>query len=248
MKFLFLLIFALFCSLPAVASTTDITRERTDFQGQSRTYYLYVPESVSSSRPSPLLVLLHGSRRNGLSLVERWKEIADQEGIILVGPDSTNSSTWQMREDGTDFLHHLIEQIKSARSINPRRVYLFGHSAGAIFALYMSLLESEYFAAITLHAGAMYPQDYSIINYARRKIPIAMFVGTNDPLFPLPAVRATRDELNRNGFSVQLTEIRNDTHNYYGRAPEINRSAWDFLKSHELAADPRFERYQATNQ
>lgn len=34
-----------------------------------------------------------------------------------------------------------------------------------------------------------------------------------------------------------------DTINYYRRADAINRQAWDFLKSHALAAEPHFEVY-----
>ena len=45
--------------------------------------------------------------------------------------------------------------LKSKYPINPRRVYLFGHSAGASFALHMSLMESQYFAAAAIHAGAL---------------------------------------------------------------------------------------------
>jgi predicted esterase len=75
-------------------------------------------------------------------------------------------------------------------------------------------------------------------------MPIAIFVGKNDELFPLPLVRATRDALNAHGFNSELTEIAGHTHWYYDRAPEINRSAWAFLKSHELADEPKFEHHQ----
>ncbi len=48
-----------------------------------------------------------------------------------------------------------LKSLKTKYPINPRRVYLFGHSAGAIFALHMSLMESQYFAAAAVHAGAL---------------------------------------------------------------------------------------------
>lgn len=44
-----------------------------------------VPASVKPGTPVPLLITLHGSSRNGLSLVEKWKELADKEGFIVVG-------------------------------------------------------------------------------------------------------------------------------------------------------------------
>src|SRR5437868_13919303 len=121
------------------ASAASITKELIVSQWKTRVYYLFVPDKLSASKPAPLLVLLHGSNRNGLSLVEKWKDLASKEGIILAGPDSSDSSHWSLPGDGPNFLHDLVETLKSKYPINPRRVYLFGHSAGATFALYMSL-------------------------------------------------------------------------------------------------------------
>jgi poly(3-hydroxybutyrate) depolymerase len=68
-------------------------------------YYLYVPENVAS-KPA-LIVTLHGSGRDGLSLVEKWKDIADQEGFILAGPNAMNSEKWNSADDSPDFLRDL---------------------------------------------------------------------------------------------------------------------------------------------
>lgn len=241
-KFSRLLVFTfLILMLPVEALSEGIVKEAFISQGKKRAYYLFVPDNVKGA--APLIVALHGSGRNGLSLVEKWKDLAKKEGIIIVGPDSQDSVVWKVPEDGPDFLYDLVEMLKTKYTINARRVYLFGHSAGAGQALTMSLVESQYFAATAIHAGALRADAYSIIDMAKRKIPIAIFVGTNDQYFPLQVVRATRDALNNRGFSSQLTEIKGHTHWYYDRAPEINRSAWEFLKARELAEDPRYERY-----
>lgn len=237
--------------LPAAASSgssDEITKELITSQGKKRAYYLYVPKTVKADRPAPLLVTLHGSGRNGLSLVEKWKDLAKKEGFIVAGPDSIDNRQWQIPLDGPDFLRELVESLKTTHPINARRVYLFGHSAGAGQALYLSLLESEYFAAAAVHAGAVGPDANPFMEQAKRKTPIAIFVGTNDELFPLSTVRATRDALNSRGFSAQLTEIKDHTHWYYDRAPEINRAAWEFLKKHELSGEPRYEQYQWANE
>ena len=221
-----------------------IQKETMRYEGKRRTYYLFVPEKITTAAQTPLLVLLHGSGRNGLSLVEKWKELAEKEGVIIVGPDSLNSRGWRIPADGPDFIHELIKFLKAKYPVNPRRIYLFGHSAGAGQALHLALLESEYFAATAVHAGALGADDNSYIERAHRKMPIAIFVGTNDQLFPLPVVRATRDALNAHGFNSELTEIVGHTHWYYDRAPEINRSAWEFLKNHELVDEPKYEQYR----
>ena len=224
-------------------SAQEITKELIKSGGRTRPFYLFVPDKLDAQTPAPLIVLLHGSGRNGLSLVEKWKDLAKKEKIILAGPDAVDSNVWRMSVDGPNFIHQLIEELKAKYAVNPRRVYLFGHSAGAGQSLHLSLMESEYFAAAAVHAGALREDSFSLIDEAKRKIPIAMFVGTNDQLVPVSVVRATRDALKERGFTADLTEIKGHTHWYYDRASEINRSAWDFLKKYELAAEPKFEPY-----
>jgi len=245
-KFYALVLCTLLIALSAhPVSSQEISKELITSKGKKRAYYLFVPEKLSPATPSPLIVLLHGSGRNGISLVEKWKDLAKKEKVIVVGPDALDSQGWNIPGDGPDFVHELVEALKARYPVNARRVYLFGHSAGAGQALYLSLLESEYFAATAVHAGALHgSQDTQLIERAKRKIPIAIFVGTNDSFFPLPIVRATRDALNAKGFNSELTEIKGHTHWYYDRAPEINRSAWEFLKRYELTGEPLYQEYQ----
>ena len=236
----------LFLPQAEAASGEKIVKDTIISQGKKRIFYLYVPKGVKADKPAPLVVMLHGSGRNGEILVEKWRELADKEGIILAGPDASDPRQWRIPEDGPDFIHELVEALKAKYPINARRVYLFGHSAGAISGIYMSLLESRYFAAMVAHAGALKltKQDLSTMDDAERKIPIGMFVGTNDPFFPLDAVRATRDALKDRGFPVELTEIKGHTHDYYGRSAEINKSAWEFLSKQELADEPEYKQYR----
>ena len=250
MKLLLLSIFvALLCPL-GVHAAGKITKESLDSQGIKRAYYLYVPKKVAESKtPAPLVLTLHGSGRDGKILVEHWQDYADKEGIILVGPDSsavssTQKGTWNIPQDGPEFLHDVVEDVKSKQPVDARRVYLFGHSAGGGFAIYMAVIESEYYAAAFVHAGAIPEAGQHIFDTATRKIPIALLVGTQDPFFPLANVRATRDALNKRGFDVPLTEIQGHDHNYYGRSKEINKAAWEFLKDKTLKEEPKYTQYR----
>ena len=243
MKFLFSIFILTLLGASTASAKDDITKELMTSNGKTRAYYLYVPSTIKTESPAPLILMLHGSGRVGLSLVEKWKDLAKKENFIIAGPDSSNSQGWGMPQDGPDFLRDLVEELKKKYPINPRRVYLFGHSAGAIFALETSLMESEYFAATAIHAGALAPDDRELIQMAKRKIPMFIQVGDSDQSFPLKAVRATRDLLNQNGFSVEVTEIPKHDHWYYDLAPKINLAAWDFLKKYELNQDPVYRTF-----
>ena len=226
----------------AAAAKDDITKELITSGGKTRPYYLYVPPNVKA--PAPLIIMLHGSNRTGVTLVEKWKDFAKKEGIIIAGPDASDLKGWGWPQDGPDYLHDLVEELKSKYPVNPRRVYLFGHSAGAIFALEMGLMESQYFAATAIHAGALPPDDMNLMDLAKRKIPFSIQVGDSDEFFPVKIVRTTSDALKGKGFTVELVEIPNHDHWYYDQAPKFNQTAWNFLRKYELDADPVYQKYK----
>ena len=234
-----LLLLLLFVPL-SIQAANEITKDRFQSEGKQRSYYLFVPDSVKQTTLVPLVVLLHGSGRNGLSLVERWKDLANSEGFIIVGPDSSNGQSWRMPQDGPEFIYELVEMLIKKYPIAPERLYLFGHSAGAVFALDLGMLESEYFAAVAVHAGAWRTdQDYQFIEGAKRKTPIRITVGDRDSFFPLESVRRTEKALKTRGFEVVISIITDHTHNYYEIAPDVNRDSWRFLKEHTLGQERR---------
>ena len=220
-----------------IEKRTLVSREK------ERTYYLYVPPGVSAEHPAPLIIMFHGSGRDGKPLVAEWQSLAEKEGIVLAGPDSTDSVHWASPQDGPLLLRDLVEEIGKSVPVDPRRVYLFGHSAGAVFTLQMACLESEYFAAAAAHAGSVDPAYHSLFDFAARKIPIAIFIGTKDAFFPLTSVRATAEALKSRGFPVTLTEIPGHTHDYSAKSKEINAQVWELFSHTRLEADPKYRVY-----
>ena len=234
---------ALLIATPLMAAS-PITKEVVGSGGRTREYFLFVPQRPGQlPTPMPLVVTLHGSGHDGRILVEHWQKLADKEGIVVAGPSSTDPQHWASPIDGPDFLRDVVEDVKKKAPIDTRRIYLFGHSAGAIFGLQMSLLESEYFAATAVHAGLLYPTEYNLMSFAARKIPMWITVGTNDRFFSVDEVRKTRDQLQGRGFPVELYEMPRHTHDYYGSSREINDRAWQFLSKVKLEREPQFTQY-----
>lgn len=203
------------------------------FAGRPRTYFYFIPSTAPG--PLPVVVLLHGSGNNGQQMTSTWGSLAASEKFIIVAPNALNSQMWDSDADGPKFLHAVVGEITALHAIDPRRIYLFGHSAGAVYALGLALIDSEYFAAVAGHAGALTPENAALFGYARRKVPIALWVGNQDDRVPVDSVNATRDAFASHGFNVRVTVIPLAGHAWDGPgADKVARSAWEFFRPLQL--------------
>jgi len=237
---------ALLFVLPLAASTASaasIEQRTVVSRDKKRTYAFYAPASVKADVKAPLIVVIHGSTSNGKAMVERWTDIADKHGVRIAGPDATDNSRWASPEDGPLFLKDVVDDVSTRYAIDGRRIYLFGHSAGANFALQMAVLESEFFAAAAIHAGAVSSDYFSIFDAATRKIPLAIYIGDRDQFYPIDVVRGVRDALQKRGFDLLYKEMPGHDHNYKLVAPDINREIWDFFAAHPLPVEPKYTNY-----
>jgi predicted esterase len=226
----------LLAPLTLLAGNDSLTKETLTYNNQQHNYFLFIPAAATPN--APLLMLLHGSGRDGQSLIDPWKNFASREGIILVAPSSINPNSW-FNNESPELLVEVIDAVRRKHTFDPRRRYLFGHSAGANYSLFLAVAWPGYFAAIAAHAGALSPDYEEWLPTVTAKAPIHMQVGTVDPVYPLENVRHTRDLFRAAGFQFELIEIAGHDHDYYGIADQVNRLAWEFLKSKTLPAPTR---------
>jgi poly(3-hydroxybutyrate) depolymerase len=190
------------------------------------------------------LLLLHGSQSSGRELLNEWIEVADRVGVILLAPNATTPIGWRIREDGPDYLHAVIDDFATRSTFDRRRLYLFGISGGAVHALTIGSLESGYFAAVAIWAGAWRDQrSYLALAHARRKIPIAVFIGDRDEFFPIDAVQETVAAFRKAHHPVQLTILPGQRHSYHHVASRLNPAVWEFLQASELPGEPYYQQY-----
>jgi polyhydroxybutyrate depolymerase len=230
-------------SLSATAGVLIETRALT-VAGKPRTYFVYQPAAEGARTLRPLLLLLHGSQSSGRELLNEWIEVADHVGVILLAPNATTPVGWRIREDGPDYLHAVIDDFATRSTFDRRRLYLFGISGGAVHALTIGSLESGYFAAVAIWAGAWRDQrSYLALAHARRKIPIALFIGDQDEFFPIDAVQETVAAFRKANHPVQLTILPGQRHSYHHVASRLNPAVWEFLQASELPGEPYYQQY-----
>jgi predicted esterase len=175
----------------------------------------------------------------------RSGKTSPREGIVLVAPDSLHPDIgWDLRVDGPDYIRAVLAAVTATHSIDPHRLYVFGQSGGAVYTLQLGMLESEFFAAVAVHAGAWrHPEEYKVADYATRKIPVSISVGDLDEYFPMESVRNTQHILTLAGFPIEVNVLPGRHHAYADVPADFNDTVWTFFRRTTLPGDPKYADY-----
>jgi polyhydroxybutyrate depolymerase len=156
--------------------------------GRKREYLLYVPKSYDRTRPTPLVISMHGAGGWPVQQmdVSRWNRVADKYGFIVVYPSGTargGPRIWLMggRTD-VRFISELIDTVEAEYNIDPARIYADGLSNGGGMAFVLSCTMSDRIAAVGMVGPALLlPWSWCT---DRRPVPMIVFHGTADRFAP----------------------------------------------------------------
>jgi polyhydroxybutyrate depolymerase len=154
-----------------VAGAYEIPRQMDDYD---RPYLLYLPESYSSNKKFPLLLMLHGGGGSAAQFARSIaiEQEADQFEFVVVFANGTNRfensqvlRTWNSGHcctfalenniDDVGFLSALINELSAVLSIDPERLFVAGLSNGGMMANRLAAERSDIFAGAAVIAGSL---------------------------------------------------------------------------------------------
>jgi polyhydroxybutyrate depolymerase len=159
----------------------------------------------------PLVVMLHGAGGSSKNVLENtgWAEMGEKEGVVTVFPNGTprdeskpesfsrNPQTWNSGAklslssgassaiakniDDVGFLTQLLDRVCRQLKIDPRRIYVAGHSNGAQMAYLFASKSGSMIAAVGVMAGHSYAEQKPLDS----PVSLIQIVGDRDPFTPM---------------------------------------------------------------
>ncbi|HVT80845.1 MAG TPA: alpha/beta fold hydrolase [Phycisphaerae bacterium] len=172
--------------LPAARSVNSMTVHEV-----KRSYILRFPKKYDGKAKLPLVMLLNGANDSAAyaEAAYHFDEKAEKENFVLVIPDALGEfHVWNSHgdsdaaKDDIAFLTKLLETLPKDYAIDPKRVYIAGHSAGAMMTYRMAGERSDLVAAIGIVAGVV-DSDFPA---PKQPVPLIAFHGKEDTVLEYP--------------------------------------------------------------
>jgi predicted peptidase len=200
-------------------------------------YGLYVPTKYSDSRPSPLVIALHGlgSDINYMMEYNNLVELADRYGYIVATPLGYNQRGWYgARGQGNEFnarqadpgpanlgalseqdVLNVLKRVRTDYTVDDHRIYLIGQSMGGGGTLYIGSKYPELWAALTAMAPAIYISPDTISG--AKNLPVMVVQGDADTSVDPKVTRQWVAKMKELGMKYEYIEVPGGTHASAGR-------------------------------
>ena len=184
---------------------------------------IFAPAPRNADRQRPLVIALHGAGGDenlffsgyGAGLI---KELAAKNDFIVIAPNTFSLIT------SPDAFDAIVDTMARLYSIDTSRVYVVGHSLGAITAAgLVSRFPDRVRANVQIAGGGM-------VKGVRKLPPTLVILAELDPIFPLERMKQIISEARSTGLPIDYTIARNIGH--AGAVDATLEQAVEFLLAH----------------
>jgi len=214
-------------------------------------YRVYVPTRYTTAAPAPLVIALHGLGANEDSFFDGYggvpAKLAEQHGFLMAGPlgyrvdgfygaamgGAPDAAMRRRLELSEKDVLEVVRLMREHYNVDTSRIYLIGHSMGAIGTWHLAAKYPEIWAAVGPFSGTGSPEAAASMKG------IAQFVvhGDADPTVNVSGSRAMVAEMKRLGVEVTYVEVPGGDH-VDVVVPNLPR-VFEFLAGHRKGRAPR---------
>ena len=176
-------------------------------------YRLFIPSTYDATKPAPLVITLHGMGGDESSMFDGYggsgalKNEAEKHGFILASPKGREPASMYRGAAEKDVLDVLAE-VRRDYKVDPKRIYLMGHSMGGYGTWSIAMAHPEKFAALGPIAGGGDPRGMEKIKH----IPHFIVHGDNDKTVPVTQSRIMVDAGKKLDVKIEYIEVPGGSH------------------------------------
>ncbi len=179
---------------------------------------IIVPNELDKSKPAMLLVTLHGFGDGEEMISEKWRDVAEQFGAIIVAPRAPHDAAvggyqWGDVADAEYVVDLAIDRAKKQHSIDEKRIILTGFSQGGYMAFNLGLKHPERYRGVIPIAGNYEPATAHLPLEKPASLPkVYIMVGDQDRV--LESNRKAAKDLEAAGVKVRLEVFAKTGHTF----------------------------------
>ncbi len=204
---------------------------RSDIDNSLQPYRIFVPSKYDTTKPTPLVVALHGMGGDENSYFVAYdngiiKREAEARGYLVVCPKGRGNASMYAGDAEKDVLD-VIAAMRRDYNVDADRIYLTGHSMGGYGTWSIAPKYPELFAAIAPISGGGNPQSLAKIKH----VPQIVIHGDNDPTVSVERSRAMVRAAK--GFGIEIKYIEVPGGNHTDIAVPAQKDIFDFFDTHK---------------
>jgi len=213
---------------PFAGRTGDIRRHyRLDAADEILPYRTYVPTSYTGTKAFPLIIALHGLGGTEDAFFDNYEKklppLAESHGYIVAAPlgyrvdgsygwglgaAPTDPNTKRTQDFSEQDVMQVLARVRQLYKIDDSRIYLMGHSMGAIGTWKIAPKYPDIWAAIAPFSGSGAPDTLERI----RSVPEIIVHGDADPTVNVAGSRTMVAKLKELGAEVKYIEVPGGVH------------------------------------
>jgi len=174
-------------------------------------YRLFIPEGYDGSKPTPMVVALHGMGGDENSMFDQYgKELtkdAQGHGFIVVAPKGRAPASMYRGSAEQDVLDVMVE-VQRDYKVDKSRIYLMGHSMGGYGTWSVAVAHPDLFAALGPISGGGDVNGMVKI----KDIPQYVTHGDNDKTVNVNSSRTMVEAGKKAGASITYVEVPGGSH------------------------------------
>ncbi len=175
-------------------------------------YRLFIPETYDGTKPTPLVVALHGMGGDENSLFDSYangllKREAERLGFMVVCPKGRDAASMYRGAAEQDVLD-VLAQVRQNYRVDAARIYLMGHSMGAYGTWSTAMDHPDIFAALGPISGGGSAAGMVKI----RHIPQYVVHGDDDRTVSVTQSRTMVEAGKKAGTDIVYVEVPGGTH------------------------------------